>query len=241
MKVVLAFPWRPTEDRLEAWQITKELLPTMYDFAFVVTADSGHHSFNRPASRNLCVNVAKKNKADVIVLCDADSVPQPDPLVAAIEAAADGLMHFPFHEAWYISYKGMLRVRQQASPEQVRSRIWDKCFSEGGIWVCKPQTYYQAGEQDHRLNGWGCDDRAFLAASRTLVGMPVKHEGFLYCLPHTRPSEEEIWVPKEVELMIEYQDAYEQPERMKGVVAARPPMEFPDPKIDILKGRVDVI
>lgn len=246
MKVMLGFPWRCTDDRYMAYEITTSLMSSRYDFSAVFTVDSGHKRFNRCASRNLIVQLAEKNGADVVVINDADSVVEyPETLNEAILCAyADGLMHFPFDEAWYVEHKGMIRVRDGQNSYQIRSRIIDKCESEGGVWVCRPDTWWRAGGQDERLNGWGCDDRAFLAASRTLVGDPVKHHGILYCLPHYRPQNEEVWVPEEVRLMIDYQSAYKQPDKMKEVIDARPNLLSPEsatseersPVIRVLQG-----
>jgi hypothetical protein len=235
MRVLLGFPWRPTEDRRRAFEVTYDRLVNLYPFSAVVTVDSGHAPFNRPQSRNLIFDVAEEREMDVVVCCDADSVPTESALVAAIDGAEDGKMHFPFDEAWYVNEKGMLRVAANATAEQVKSRIYDKCSSEGGAWVCTPQTWLRAGGQDYRLANWGCDDRAFLAASRTLVGMPVKHQGVLYCLPHFRPEESEIWVPEEVGVLTEYESAYMNPEKMLAVIDSRPPTVHPNPTITVLK------
>ena len=246
MKVILGLPWRYTYDRLEAYNVTTGILPQLYEFDAMFTADSGHPKFNRSATRNLIFEVAEENNADVVVCCDADSVPEEAALRAAISAAVDGGMHFPFHEVWYVENKGMQRVKNRASTEQIRSRIIDKCQSEGGIWVCTPETWRTAGGQDPRLANWGCDDRAFLAASRTLVGMPNKHHGILMCLPHLRPTDKDIWIPEEVQLMIEYQDAYQQPQKMKEIIDARPndPMSLAEsseersPDVRVLSGNL---
>lgn len=234
LRVVLAFPWRPTQDRLEPFQITLGRVRMYFDFTAIIAVDSKHPRFNRCASRNRAVETATRLfSADVVVLCDADSVPdQPLQIQDAIYGAyRDDLMHFPFDEAWYIDWKGMLRVKQQHTSEQIKSRIFDKCASEGGVWVCKPETWWKAGGQDERLANWGCDDRAFLAASRTMVGDPFKHPGVLYCLPHDRPTSEEVWIPEEVQLLIEYQNRYQQPVEMQKFIDSRP--KFPDYGIDI--------
>ena len=220
MKVNIYFPWRETPDRVEAFEVTKEKVLPMYFFDGIYTVDSGHRSFNRAASRNLAAEHAREN-CDVMVLCDADSIPEQQPLLDAIASASDGLMHFPFHEVWYIEKKGMIRARAGAYVEQIRSRIIDKCQSEGGVWVCEPKTWWKAGGMDDRLRYWGCDDRSFLAASRTLVGMPVKHEGVLLCLPHERQSGDAAWHPPDVLILLEYEGAYQQPEKMKEVIDAR--------------------
>lgn len=223
MSVALIFPWRPTDDRLEAWELTKSVVSGLYPFDLVATVDSGHDKFNRSASRNVGAVLAESVGAEVVVICDADSIPYRDPLVAAINGASDGLIHFPFDEAWYVQRKAIFRIRNGYSqPHQLRDRIIAACSSEGGVWVCKPETWFKAGGQDPRLAGWGCDDRAFIAASRTLVGMPVKHPGKLICLPHyTQVDRGDAWLKEDVELLVRYQDAYMNPDKMKEIIDER--------------------
>ena len=219
------FPWRPTPDRIPAWEVVSARIPTFYPFYEVWTVDSGHDTFNRAATRNLAVEWAGSRGADVVVLNDADSIPEQGPLWEAIETAQDGLIHFPFDIVWYLQYKATMWLKVGHNLAQLRSRIIDKCESEGGVWVCTPEAWFKAGGMDDRLNGWGCDDRSFLAASRTLLGMPVKHQGVLCCLWHDRPPPEEVWVPSEVEVMINYQEAYLNPEKMRKVIDDRGDLE----------------
>lgn len=223
MKVNLYFPWRMTQDRLEAFLATLEFVPKMYPFDGVFSVDSGHPRFNRCGTRNLAMQHALDHKVDVAVVCDADSIPEEKTLREAIENASDGRMHFPFDIAWYVERKAIYKLRQGCNLDQIKSRIIDKCLSEGGAYVCQPSAWFKAGGMDEGLIGWGCDDRSFLAASRTILGMPVKHEGVLLCLPHYRPSDvgEPVWHPEDVDIMIQYQDAYMNPEKMQEVIDER--------------------
>lgn len=227
MKVALVFPWRPTPDRQEAWDYVSRFVPEMYPFEAGITVDTSDKVFNRSATRNEGVRWAQRHGFDVVVVCDADSVPQREPLVDAINGAySDGLMHFPFDIAWYCGPKTIGRLLLGQNLEQLRSRIIDKCQSEGGIWVCRPETWFAAGGMDERLSGWGCDDRAFLSASRTLVGPPQKHPGVLLCLPHYRPDN--FWLPEDVNILIETQSRYQNPEEMKRYVSSRSDVSSPE-------------
>lgn len=223
MRVNLYIPWRSTDDRYPAYVLTVEKLLPMYPWNAVYSVDSGHPSFNRAATRNVAFRHALETGVDVVVCCDADSIPEASVLLEAIAAAPDGLFHFPFDIVWYLGSKAIERVRQGQHLEQLKSRIIDKCESEGGIWVCQPETWWKAGGMDDGILYWGCDDRAFLSASRTMVGMPVKHQGVLLCLPHYRPTDvgEPVWHPPDVELLIKYQEAYMKPEEMEKLINER--------------------
>src|SRR5690606_352334 len=64
--------------------------------ALHLDADSGHTPFSRAGSRNHGAALAMAAGADVIVVCDADTIPEPGPLHAAIgQAATDGRLHTP--------------------------------------------------------------------------------------------------------------------------------------------------
>lgn len=194
----------------------------MYEWECVVEVDSGHERFNRAATRNLAVKWATINGFDIVVLNDADSVPEVGGMVAAINGAAlDDLIHFPFNRVYELVPKATNFVGIQ-SPAILMNRAYAKCESEGGIWVMKPRVWQKAGYQDERFGGWGCEDRAFIAANHTLVGKPVKHDGSLFCMYHDRTSNEsESWLPEEVELLIRYNDAYLNPEEMENIINER--------------------
>lgn len=221
LKVVLGIPWRPTEDRIRPYEFCRPRLQQMYPWAQVLEGDSGHQPFRRGATRNLLVHEAGVLGADVVVLCDADSLPDPRPLADAIEMAyRDGKMHFPFHQAWYMEQKAYQRIELGQTYEQLRSRIIDKCPSQGGCWIMRPDVWWEAGGMDDRIAGWGSEDRAFLAACNTILGPPVIHTGVLLCMPHLQDPNK--WLTEDVAILSEYHDRFQQPERMKEYLDSRP-------------------
>lgn len=228
MQVVLAYPFRP-DGHERAWNFehVRRCVDTYYDWNYIIQVDSGHKKFNRAATRNLAVNEADKLGADVVVICDADSVPENQPLNDAILGAfQDDKIHYPFDTVYEMIPKATQQIGRQ-NIEQLKQRAFGKCESEGGIWVTKPSTWRRAGGQDSRFAGWGCEDRAFLAANRTLVGMPVKHPGALFCMYHNRDqNNEDAWDPGEVAILIKYQEAYQNPIDMLKVIYDRAYHEY---------------
>lgn len=220
LRVVLGIPWRPTPDRVRAYDFLRPKLDSLYPWYKTYTGDSGDIPFRRGATRNYLVRVAESYKADVVVLCDADSLPEPGPLADAIRMAAeDNKIHFPFHQAWYMEQKVYARIEAGQSLEQLKSRIIDKCATQGGCWVMTPQAWWACGGMDDRLIGWGGEDRAFLAASNTILGAPVIHHGILLCLPHL--PDDHRWLHDDVVILNEYHERYQQPERMKEYIESR--------------------
>ncbi len=64
-----------------------DLLPD----AMMMDVDSGHRPFSRAASRNVGVKYAQEAGFDAVVLNDADTLPEREPLLAAIESAHENL------------------------------------------------------------------------------------------------------------------------------------------------------
>lgn len=222
---MLAIPFRDDSDntRLPAFQVVRERLATFYDFKHVLVVDSGHVPFNRAATRNLAVKQAEAMSADVIVLCDADSIPEKKPLGDAIlDSYTDGLLHYPFNQVWEMTAKAIYLVKVGKSLDLLKNRAFCRYGpSQGGIWICRPDTWWAAGGQDPRLSGWGCEDRAMVASSNTLIGSPKHHEGVLMCLYHRRPSLEEQWIPEDVELLHRYDNARGNVFETKGIIDER--------------------
>lgn len=176
LRVALGIPFRSTEpSRLQAFQKTLGELQKLYPWSTVVagTDNREYGDFNRGRARNMLVDQLRS--ADVVVLCDADSIPQAAPLNSAVTSAnLQGGMHFPF--------KTVLDLGPKGQPMRTYGP------SAGGCYVFKPETWALLRGQDER-GGWSLDDRAMLVAVNTLLGGPVYHDGVLTCLWHKRGAE----------------------------------------------------
>lgn len=206
VSVVVGFPWRPTPDRLAAFELVCNWYESALPDAVQVLADSGHEQFSRAASRNLAVRMARDYSPDVVVISDADTIPTPAGLTAAIAAAVHGGMHYPFDRYLYAG--------SDCAPGG----------NTGGIYVCRPDVWWAAGGMDERFHGWGGEDDAAHAAFEALVGKPTCHPGFAVSFPHDgacRDLGSERWRPNS-ELQLRYNAARRDPEAMRRIIAERP-------------------
>lgn len=184
MRVLVAVPWRPQPHRVYAHEITvaryRELLPD----ADVVDVDTDHEPFCLAACRNRGVELAEQADYDVAILADADTLPEREPLQAAIDGAqTSGRVHLPYTE--YRSLQSFGTAQFQAGRPIERCNHLPVAAACSGVFVTTPATWWSIGGQDERFRGWGMEDVAFLVAHRTLLGSdPVRHDGRVYALHH---------------------------------------------------------
>jgi len=179
VNVAVAVPWRdrgdPTRrghhDRVHAW--FADALPG----AEVFDVDAPGEKWSLAAARNAGVRLAH---TDVVVVCDADNVPEHGVLLDAVDACQDdGLVHLP-----YTLFRN-------------GTFVWDGSW--GGCYVCTPEAWWLAGGQDERFTGWGCEDHAMIYAHSTLLGHRlVRHDGVLTHFPHPAPRERDPGHPDHV-------------------------------------------
>jgi len=186
MRVTVVVPFRGGQvDREVAFEHTRAHLQHILPTARLVVADTDHQPFNRAAARNAGVREAG---AGIVVVCDADSLPEREPVEAAIEAAADGLLHLPYTIFSGLTREQTLRVLLQGLPlGDVGKPDLVTTNSVGGVLVIDHDAWWEAGGQDEGFHGWGGEDVAFRHACDTLLGQTVRHDGVLYGLWH--PSE----------------------------------------------------
>lgn len=170
-------PWRPTPERLFAYGKIREFwAATPYN---VIIADSDPRKpFNRAQARNRGV---EKATSGVVVICDADTVPD---LTVVRRAIASPLgVIWPFTEWCEIPANWPDNV--MLAPILNRSSK-----AAGGCWVTTPNQYWRLGGQDERCDSWGWEDRAFHAVAQTLAqcrNLP----GVLYSYAHKADRNEE--------------------------------------------------
>ncbi|MFE3202231.1 glycosyltransferase family 2 protein [Embleya sp. NPDC059237] len=186
MNVAVVLPWRAADPaRVRNHGHVRAYLRDHLPHATHLDTDSGHTPFSRAATRNHGIRRAAELGADVVVLCDADTLPDPDALHAAVEGAADGRLHLP-----HTSYRGL---DEQGTTDYLCGAPLAACGTElmmtgstGGVLVVRPDAWALAGGMDERFTGWGCEDTAFLAAADTLLGHSVRHSAQLVHLWHPK-------------------------------------------------------
>ncbi|MGH3584747.1 MAG: glycosyltransferase family 2 protein [Pseudonocardia sp.] len=224
MTVAVVIPWRPgTPERNAHHQHIRNHLTAMLPDALHLDVDSGHSPFSRAGSRNEGVRQAQAAGADIVVLCDADTLAEPQPLLAAIDAATDGVLHLPY--TWY---RGLSQAGTAAYLGGVQAAHcatdWAHEWATGGVLVIQPTAWWAAGGMDEAFTGWGFEDTAFRTAADALLGPTVKHEGTITHLWH--PLESGLGSPQHTaggQRMQRYVDATNDPAKIRALISERAP------------------
>jgi hypothetical protein len=187
VRVLVAIPWRPQPDRVYAHELTADTYRAFLPDATIVDVDTDHQPFCLAACRNKGVRLAEAGGYDVVILADADTLPEPGPLLAAIHGAAtDDLVHTPYTE--YRSLRADGTVQFLAGAPLRDCNHLTVPFACSGVYVTTPSTWWACGGQDEAFKGWSPEDFAWLICHRALLGAdPVRHEGAVYALHHPGP------------------------------------------------------
>jgi N-terminal domain of galactosyltransferase len=179
----VVIPWRDDgQHRSALARLVTDELRLYLPGSPVLMIDSGHEPFNRAASRNLGIQCL--GPGAVAVVCDADTLSEQAPLLAAIAAAEiDGLLHYPFTVCHYLTLAGTELVLAGDQPDEHRTEF-SIPGAQGGIMVMRTDAWQRAGGMCESFIGWGYEDNAWHAAVWRTLGRPVRHEGTAWHLWH---------------------------------------------------------
>lgn len=218
-------PWRDTDPyRARAFnRVIQHLQHILPGSVKVLPVDArADEVFSRAASRNMGVRLADRAGADVVVLCDADTLPEQSPLLAAIGAAGrDGRLHMPFTRFLGLTKDGTADYLNGRPVGECEVEL-DYAYSVGGVFVIRPDAWSAAGGMDERFQAWGGEDLALRRAADTLLGLTVTHLGTITHLWHPpaqrdgTPANDAVWA-----LAARYADAEGDPEAMRSLIAER--------------------
>lgn len=218
--ITVAIPFRPgcLDREIHADYVAtrlKEMLPEATHMRVDVEG-----TFSRARVRNEAV---RRAKTGIVVLCDADTLPEEQPLRAAIKGAArDGRLHLPYTTFRGLGPEATLAVyARDADPHQVPAQETSR-RPIGGVWVIDTQAYWKAGGMDEKFIAWGFEDDAFWTAAGCLLGESVRHTGVITHLHHT--SAAVIGSPSykaNRARFAQYQRARRNPEQMRRLTGTR--------------------
>ncbi len=176
-------PWRPQPSRVAAFDLLVDWYRREFPEAPIVPVDSGDPVFNLSRCRNLGVGMVGDRRS-VVVLNDADTIPERAPLEAAVAAAVDSpLVHLPYTAYHWLGATGSAQFVAGTPLEDCSSELVEGACS--GVYVTTPETWWSHGGQDERFTGWGYEDAAWSVAHETLLGAPpARHEGRVFALHH---------------------------------------------------------
>lgn len=183
-RVLVGIPWREQPHRVYAHDLTVRRYRDLLPDADVVDVDTDHDLFCLAACRNEIVRRAEASAYDVVVLADADTLPERGPLLEAVEQARySRFVHLPYTE-----YRSL---RRDGTDQALDGVPLERCahvtipFATSGVYVTTPASWWASGGQDEHFQGWGLEDFAWLIAHRTLLGAdPTRHDGRVYALHH---------------------------------------------------------
>lgn len=217
MNVSVVFPYRgTTEDRKRAFRYVYDHMESMLPGAEIVVADDGSPTFSRAGSRNKGVREAAN---DIVVVCDADSIPQERPILEAIESAYDNRLHLPYTHFLSLTREHSAKVLKDGARPRASKPQFVSTNSVGGVLVMTKEAYFAVGGQDEGFEGWGGEDVAFAFACEALLGPHVRHSGHLYGLWHESDMDQQS---KQYKTNIERQNLYKRyrkdPEGMRQLL-----------------------
>ena len=207
MDVLVAIPWRSQPHRESAFAHTWNWYDTNLPDADIAAVDTEHEPFCLAACRNKGARLAALGEYDVVILADADTIPEREPLMAAVEAArTSGLVHLPYTEYRSLRAGGTKQFAAGRPLEACSHLVVPAACS--GVLVTSPATWHALGGQDERFLGWGMEDVAFLVTHRTIKGAEfARHEGRVYALHHESATKQGPQYDKNVSLYQHYLDA----------------------------------
>lgn len=186
-----------------------------------VQADNRAPAFDRGGSRNAGIDATT---GDVIVLADADVIPDFELIDQAIAAVRDGGF------AWALPYDVYLNVTEEATdlildrgvPHWTGGVAYDHRITDSvaGILVIDRAKLGDV-RYDPRFDGWGYEDNAFAAALDTLAGPHFRVHGHLLHLWHPVAPDGGFNQPRigrNRALWAKYQRAAGHPDRMRRLL-----------------------
>jgi len=221
--VSVVIPWRPQPSRIDAFERLTAWYARELPDVPVRTVDSTDPVFNLAHCRNLAV--ANAVPGEVIVLNDADTIPEVRPLRAAIHAAGvDRRVHLPYTEYRWLGRDGSGQYANGTPLEDCSFELVLGACS--GVYVTTPEAWHAHGGQDERFRGWGFEDAAWNLAHSTLLGSPpARHEGRVFALHHVGADRFGDQYEANAALMERYRSVAGDPSGMASLVGEAPSAE----------------
>jgi predicted glycosyltransferase involved in capsule biosynthesis len=186
MKICVVIPWRSQKRRIPAQKIVLRFYRKVlqgYSFSIILSYSKG--DFNVAKARNMGVARAIQESADVIIIGDADTIPEKNALLEGItKARTESECVLPFSE--YRSLTNFSTLIYLYINKKFGAAIFKKIEgASGGIYICTPEVWLKCGGQDERFKGWGGEDTAFAHKYKSVFGKDLARiNGKVIALQH---------------------------------------------------------
>jgi hypothetical protein len=186
MKLGLVIPWREQPSRIKPLQAVLHWYETNLVDIEIFYSDRPGEFWNASASRNDGVKRAQEAHCDVIIINDADTLPEIEPLLKAIEQCQkDGMIHNPYRKCKYFDIEMTEKFFAGSDIKLLKHTLYTE--ANGGIYVCTPEAWWSVGGMDEKFIQWGGEDTALELAHTVIKGNKlIKHDGYIYCLGHVQ-------------------------------------------------------
>jgi hypothetical protein len=175
----------------------------------VITADSDTEIFSLSQARN---NAVRKAATEVVVVADADTIPEADNVVAAVSD--------PTGVTWPFTIWRLLPAECAERPLNefpLIAGLLDPHVT-GGVMVTTVDEYWRLGGHPEEFHGWGYEDQAFRYVVQALSeGRRIT--GTAWSIDHQADSP--AWtrdVGRNAGLVVPYRIAADKPELMREIV-----------------------
>lgn len=221
LPLTVIIPWRPQASRVSAFDAVVDWYRSSIPGVDIVTVDSDEQIFNLSRCRNLGVARIEERER-VVVINDADTIPQLAALTEAVTAAAtSGLVHLPYTDYHWLGAAGTAQYADGMPLEDCDYELVRGACS--GVYVTTPDSWFSHGGQDERFRGWGFEDAAWHLAHETLLGEPPRrHPGSVFALHHEPQLREGPQYDANANLMELYRSAASDPDAMRSLVFTTP-------------------
>jgi hypothetical protein len=184
IKVGIVIPWREQPSRIKAFERVIAWYSENLPEAKIYTSNREGEVWDPSGSRNDGVSMAEADGVDVIVMSDADTIPEIDPLKDAIfSSMLDDLIHKPYTEYRAFTEPSLEQLDKGVSLKNISNEVVAGACS--GTNVFSPSTWWKIGGSDEKFLGWGYEDTAMLRAHTIINGQPyVIHPGVVYAQFH---------------------------------------------------------
>lgn len=219
MMLTVLIPWRPQPSRFPALEAVFGWYEDNFERVEIRTMDSDDELFNLARCRNLAID-SVVDRDEVVIINDADTIPQIEPLRAAIAAAAaSGLVHLPYNRYHWLGTPGTTQFLAGTPAEDCEFELVTGACS--GVYVTTARTWWNHGGQDERFRGWGFEDAAWYLAHETLLDQaPKRHDGAVFALHHSAQVREGTQYDANAALMQQYRDASIGQDAMRQLVGS---------------------
>jgi glycosyltransferase involved in cell wall biosynthesis len=185
MKIGIVIPWRSQISRIPAFEAVVKWYNQNLPDAKIYYPDRPGPVWLPAATRNDGVKMAEADGVDIIIMNDADTIPEINPLKEAIAAAySDGMFHNPYTNYRMLKERGTRQHLVKKHPIKDCSFLpWDSsCY---GTVVFTPSAWWEIGGMDEKFKQWGYEDTAQQVAHKVIHGTDfIKHQGTCYAMGH---------------------------------------------------------